>query len=211
MRDLIYYVACTVDGFIARPDGSVDFALPEGEHLTDLARSFPETFPTHLRGAFNIAGPNRLFDTVLMGRKTYQVGLDAGFTNPYGHLRQYVFSRSLARSPEPNIELVSSDPLPFVAVLKRQPGLNIWLCGGAELATVLFPLIDELIVKVNPVLIGSGIPLFSGGTGQAHLTLLSTKAYENGFTLSHYRVKPLHIDHHTRNSLSPSPSASSPK
>jgi dihydrofolate reductase len=186
VRQLIYYVACTVDGFIAGPDGSFDFALSEGEHLTDLAQSFPETFSTHLRGAFNISGANRRFDTVLMGRKTYQIGLDAGFTSPYAHLRQYVFSRTLTTSPDPDVELIHTDPLPFVAELKCQPGLNIWLCGGAQLAAALFPLIDELVLKVNPVLIGSGIPLFSNGMGQARLTLLSTKTYPNGFMMSRY-------------------------
>src|SRR5262245_47868985 len=99
MPQLTYYVACTVDRYIARPDGSFDFFLAEGEHLSDLFAAFPETVPAHLRDRLGVRGPNREFDAVLMGRRTYQVGLDAGVTDPYPHLRQYLFSRTLRESP----------------------------------------------------------------------------------------------------------------
>jgi dihydrofolate reductase len=77
-RKLVYYVACTVDGFIAREDGSFDWALFHGEHFPDLIERFPETFPVHLRQALGVAQSARRFDTVLMGRKTYEVGLRGG-------------------------------------------------------------------------------------------------------------------------------------
>jgi dihydrofolate reductase len=83
MRELIYYVACTVDRFIAREDGSFDFFLAEGEHFADLLESFPDTIPAHLRDAMGVRAGNKLFDVVLMGRKTYEVGLKVGLTNPY--------------------------------------------------------------------------------------------------------------------------------
>src|SRR5688500_11147251 len=84
MRELKYYVACSADGFIARSNGSLVFFPSDGEHLADLMKSFPETFPTHLRETLNVRAGNRCFDTVLMGRKTYQLGLDIGVTSPYG-------------------------------------------------------------------------------------------------------------------------------
>jgi dihydrofolate reductase len=191
MRELKYYVACSVDGFIARQNGSLDFFLPEGEHLADLMTSFPETVPTHVRKTLSVHAENRCFDTVLMGRRTYQVGLDAGITSPYGHLRQVLFSRTVTSSPDKNVELVSGDTLSFVRRLKKETGKDIWLCGGAELATALFPEVDELILKVNPVLIGSGIPLFSAAVERTSLRLVSSKTYTNGFIMSRYRTEHL--------------------
>ncbi len=189
MRRLTYYVACTVDGFIARADGSFDFFLTEGEHLADLFASFPETVPAHLRDALGVRGANQCFDAVLMGRRTYEVGLKVGVTSPYPHLKQYVVSRSLGRSPDAAVTLVPGDPVAFVRGLKQEPGKDIWLCGGGELATTLFPEIDEIILKVNPVLLGSGIRLFSGAVRQSDLKLADSKVYSNGFVLLRYRVR----------------------
>lgn len=189
MRELKYYVACTVDAFIARADGSFDFFLAEGEHLTDLFTSFPETVPAHLRDALGVRGENRWFDTVLMGRRTYEVGLEVGVTSPYPHLKQYVFSRTMERSPAADVTLVTGDPLSCVRRLKREGGKDIWLCGGGALAATLFPEIDELILKVNPVLLGSGIPLFDGVVAQTALTLAERKVYDNGFMLARYRLR----------------------
>ena len=188
MRKLIYYVACTVDGFIARDDGSFDWFLSEGEHLVDLVESFPETIPGHMREQLDVRSQAKWFDVVLMGRKTYEVGLSLGVTSPYPHLRQYLFSRTITESPDPNVELVSGNARTKVTDLKREEGKDIWLCGGGELAALLFPEIDELIVKVNPVVIGSGIPLFRRSVETTALEVITTKGYKNGFRLTHYRV-----------------------
>ena len=95
MRELKYFVACTVDRFIAREDGSFDFFIAEGAHLTDLVKRYPETVPAHLRTSVGVRPANDWVDAVLMGRKTYDVGLPFGVTSPYPHLKQYVFSRSM--------------------------------------------------------------------------------------------------------------------
>jgi dihydrofolate reductase len=189
MRELKYLVHCTVDGFIARADGSWDFFLAEGEHLDDLCASYPETVPAHLREALGVRGENRWFDAVLMGRKTYEVGLPLGVSNPYPQMKQYLFSRALERSPDANVTLVSGDPVAFVKRLKEEPGKDIWLCGGGELAATLASEIDELILKVDPVLLGSGIRLFSGAFQQAKLKLAVSHIYSNGFMLLRYRVQ----------------------
>jgi dihydrofolate reductase len=189
MRKLIYYVACTVDRFIAREDGSFDFYLTEGQHLADLIESFPETVPAHLRDILNVRAANRWFDVVLMGRRTYEVGLAEGVTSPYPQMKQYLFSRTMRESPDANVELVAGDAVATVKELKQQAGKDIWLCGGGDLATALFPEIDDLILKVNPVLLGSGIPLFSGAIQQTDLELADSKTYSNGFMLLHYRLK----------------------
>lgn len=189
MFKLKYFVACTVDRFIARKDGSFDFFLAEGEHVADLLTNFPETIPVHFRDKLGITAENQHFDTVLMGRKTYEVGVKEGITNPYPQMKQYLFSRSLKESPDPAVELVSSDPVAFVRELKQRPGKDIWLCGGGDLASVLFPALDEMILKVHPFLLGSGIPLFSAAIHLTSLELLESKVYNNGFMLLHYRLK----------------------
>lgn len=173
MRKLKYYVAVTVDNYIASKDGSFDAFLAEGEHVTDYLESF------------------KWFDVVLMGRKTYEVGLKDGVTNPYPTMKQYVFSRTMKASPDENVELVSENIVELVRELKNETGKDIYLCGGADLATTLFAenLIDEIILKLNPVLLGSGIPLFSGVIKQTDLELTDSKIYGNGVVLLFYRVK----------------------
>jgi dihydrofolate reductase len=188
MRELKYYVACTVDRFIAREDGSLDDFTAEGEHFADLLESFPETIPAHLRNALGVHAANKQFDVVLMGRRTYEVGLKFGVTNPYPHLEQYLFSRSLKESPDGNVQLVSENSTDVIKELKQQAGKDIWLCGGGDLATMVFTEIDEIILKVFPFLLGSGIPLFSGGTPKTDLDLKSHKVYDNGFMLLRYRL-----------------------
>ena len=136
-----------------------------------------------------VRAENKRFDAVLMGRKTYEVGLEAGVTNPYPHLKQYLFSGGMSVSPDEGVQLVSGDAVAKVKELKQETGRDIWLCGGGELATRLFPEIDELILKVNPAVIGSGIPLFRGAVKPTTLEVAASKGYGNGFRLTHYRVK----------------------
>lgn len=188
MRKLIYYVACTLDRFIARQDGSFEDFPTDGEHMPDLVRFFPDALPAVMREPLGIRGNNPWFDVVLMGRRTYEVGQKFGMTSPYPHLKQYLFSRSMAASPDPNVVLVTSGAVDLVKELKRQPGKDIWLCGGADLATALFGEIDELILKVNPFLLGSGIPLFSAPIPKTDVELLSSETYRNGFVRARYRV-----------------------
>lgn len=191
MRELIYYVATTLDGFIAHEDGSLDGFGWDDEYGADLLQSYPETFPAHLRGGEFSKADNRLFDAVLMGRKTYQVGLLEGVTCPYPTLDQYVFSRSLTSSPDKQVNLVCQNAVGAVRSLKQQAGKAIWLCGGADLASTLFAqgLIEKLIIKLNPVLFGAGIPLFAAGIQQTVLELTGSKVYKSGHAVLHYRVK----------------------
>jgi dihydrofolate reductase len=187
-RRLIYYVACTTDGFIARKDGSFDCFLFEGEHFRDLFARFPETFPVHLRQALGITAEPQCFDTVIMGRHTYEVGLREGVTSPYAPLRQFVVSRTMQESPDRGVELHKGEPLELVRGLKRDGGKDIWLCGGSKLAGALLPQIDELILKINPVVIGTGIPLFDGCENTAAASLVEHKRYANGFVLARYNL-----------------------
>jgi dihydrofolate reductase len=191
MRELVYYVAVTLDGFIAHPDGSFDKFPWDADYGADLAAAFPETLPAHLRTPEHQRLENRWFDAVLMGRATYEVGLNEGFSNPYPTLRQYVFSRSYRESPDPHVTLVSGDAAEAVRALKQEDGKAIWLCGGSELATTMLTadLIDRLILKLNPVVFGSGIPLFAPVVTQVLTELTAHKSYPSGHMVLHYRVK----------------------
>jgi dihydrofolate reductase len=190
MRVLTYYVACSVDGFIAHTDGSHDGFSQDSEYFADLFAIFPESVPSHLRGVMGVHAENKWFDTVLMGRKTYEIGLKEGVTSPYSHMKQYVFSQTMQQSPDKDVELISENTVEFVTALKNESGKGIWLCGGANLATQLFNsrLIDQLILKVNPFLMGSGIPLFSGVIQQTALKLTDRKIYNNGVVLLYYKI-----------------------
>lgn len=164
MRKLVYYVATTLDGFIGGPGGGD----PSGEEYfpvtADLVQfiveNYPETLPAPARRALNVDGPARVFDTVVEGRASYEIGLAAGITNAYPHLRHVVFSRTMTVSPDAGVEVVASDPADFVRELKSAPGKDIWLIGGGKLAGSLLPEIDRLVLKQNPSVIGSGVPLF---------------------------------------------------
>src|SRR5258708_928947 len=128
--------------------GCFDCFFLQGPHFQDLMNRFPETFPAHIRPAFGVSANAQRFDTVLMGRTTYEVGLREGITSPYAPLRQFVVSRTMLESPDSSVELYR-DPLELVQSLKGEPGKDIWLCGGSKLATAGFYEIAELILKIN--------------------------------------------------------------
>lgn len=189
MRKLTYYVAATLDGFIAAPDGAYDFFDPfiTDEHISFMVGEFGDALPTPARTAFGLTdAPNTRFDTVLMGRGSYDPGLALGLTSPYGHLRQIVFSRSLTTSPDPAVEVTAEDPLDLVRRLKQEEGLGIYLCGGGDIAGRLLPEIDELIVKLYPVAIGSGVPLFRADFSPNGFTLADTRVLGNGAVVLTY-------------------------
>ncbi len=188
MRPLVYYVATTIDGFIAREDGSLDDFPWDDAYGADLLARFPETFPAPFHEVPLTREENRRFDAVLMGRRTYAVGLTEGLTNPYPTLDQYVFSRRMRSSPDPAVELVSDGATDVVARLKQGVGKAIWLCGGSNLATELLTanLIDRLVIKLNPVVFGRGIPLFGSSSVVPALTLVDSKIYESGHAVLEY-------------------------
>ena len=162
MRILTYFVAVSVDGYIAGPDRADPTGYwPIGEdYVEHLVAEYPETLPKMARAALGVTAAGTHFDTVISGRRTYETGLAAGVTNAYPHLRQVVFSRTLGASPDPTVELMHSDPVEAVRAFKLESGKGIWLVGGGDLAGALYAEIDRIVLKLSPLTLGSGVGLF---------------------------------------------------
>jgi dihydrofolate reductase len=177
MRELVYYAAVTLDGYIAGPNGEFDAFLVEGDHMAGINARFADTLPTVAAEALGIPQTREVFDTVLMGWNTYRVG---GLPSPYAHLRQIVFSRTRTAEAE-SLEVTAEDPVAVVRRLKQEEGGAIWLCGGGALAATVADEIDRLILKRQPLLFGSGIPLFGDRPYRPErFNLVDTVAYESG-------------------------------
>ncbi|MFI8825746.1 dihydrofolate reductase family protein [Streptomyces sp. NPDC053431] len=193
MRKLTYYVACTLDGFIGDPHGDASsmFQFMDEEYAAFMNTEYPDTIPTAFREAVGLAGvPNKRFDTVIQGLGSYRLALDAGITSPYAHLREIVASRSLTESPDPNVELIADDLAARVRELKAEDSsLDIWLCGGGQVAGQLVDEIDELVIKSYPQVYGSGTPMFGTGFGIRDFALADVRSFGNGVVVRTYTRK----------------------
>jgi dihydrofolate reductase len=188
MRSLTYYVGSTIDGFIAAPDGTTSFFAPDAEVLDLIARDFPDTLPTHVRTGAGLGPQCDRFDTVVMGRRTYEPAIEQGIDDPYQHLRTFVVSASLPPSSAANVSIVPHDPLGFVRALKHEDGGDIWLAGGGTLAGALLDQIDELALKLYPRLAGTGVPLFATDRFDGRQwTVTDTTVLTGGMVLARYR------------------------
>jgi len=175
MRKVTFGCANSLDNYIARPDGSVDWLL-WGKEAAQVMRDYWKTI-----------------DTIVMGRKTYDISLklSEGGGNPHAGMKTYVFSRTLKKSQDETVEIIGTDAAEFVRDLKNREGKDICVLGGGLLAKSLFEanLIDEIGFNIHPVLLGSGIPLFHEMNHQIDLELLDCKVFKNGCVLVSYRVK----------------------
>ena len=140
-----YQVAVSLDGFIARPNGDYDWIV------SDPGVDFIALY--------------KQFDTAVMGRKTYEVGVAAGQSGAMPGMDVIVFSRTLPAATHPGVRIVNDDPRKVVAELKEKKGRDIWLFGGGKLFRYLLDagLVDTVEVAVMPVLLGEGIPLLPPG------------------------------------------------
>jgi dihydrofolate reductase len=169
-RRLRYHVAVSLDGFIARPDGSYDWLV--ADPTIDFSALYKE------------------FDAAVMGRKTYEVALAAGTDGSVPGLDVTVFSRTLPTSTSRGVRVVNDDPREFVADLKSRRGGDIWLFGGGELFRYLLDggLVDTVELAVMPVLLGEGIPVLPRGASTS-LVLSDMKRLPSGIVVLAYSVK----------------------
>ena len=174
-RNVIVHIATSADGYIARPDGDIEW-------LT--SRPAP-------KGFYGMDAFMKSIDTTVLGRKTYEVSLEMGAKFD-ARSRTFVFSRQAPTSNAPKgVEFVSEPIGPFIDRLREQPGKDIWLMGGGDIIASFLDehAIDEFVVSVVPVFIGDGIPLIARRHRLTPLALLSTERFEDGLVQLRYAVK----------------------
>ncbi len=174
MRKVVFGAASSLDSYIARSDGTVDWIF-RGEEAASAMAEFWKTV-----------------DTIVIGRKTYEPVLKSGASFPaLPGVRNYVLSRTLKETPDENVEIVGEDATDFVRKLKAQESERVIAVTGGLLARSLFEanLVDEIRVNIHPILLGSGVPLFHHLSSQIDLELISSAPFKNGCTLVTYSVK----------------------
>jgi dihydrofolate reductase len=169
-RLLRYQVAISLDGFIAGPNGEYDWIADD---------------PTHDLEAFA-----RQFDTLLMGRLTYELALSQGSMLKSMGMKVVFVSTTLDPSQHPDTTIISTDVAKKVAQLKSQPGKDIWLFGGGALFRTMLDagLVDRVELAVSPILLGSGVPVLPPGK-RCPLRLVESTALPSGMMILTYEVK----------------------
>lgn len=171
-RKTILYIACSLDGYIAKPNDDLSFlALVQKEGEDYGYGEFIQTV-----------------DTVILGRRTYDWVMTQVSVFPHADKQTFVITRN-ARPAIGNTTFYSGDLRDLVLQLKKEPGKNIFIDGGAQLVNDLlkYGLIDEFVISVVPVLLGEGTKLFQDGRPEQQLELISTKDFDTGLVQLHYK------------------------
>ena len=173
-RELILYIAASLDGYIARPDGDIGW-------LSSVEAPGED---------YGYADFVKTVDTVIMGRKTYEKVLEFGIPWPHAGRKCYVLSKTRTGNDE-NVEFFNGDIGDLVAQIRRALGMNIYCDGGADVVHALMrsDLIDRYVISIIPVLLGDGIPLFKPGRPEQALTLVHSVAFPTGLVQLHYERK----------------------
>jgi len=172
MRKVTFGGANSLDDYFARKDDAVAWLLWSDEAQQIMAEFW------------------KTIDTVVMGRRTYEVALRNGMSS-YPGMKTYVFSRTLDPNSGKDVEIVAEDAAEFVRRLKAEEGRDICLMGGGRLAKSLFEAdwIDEVGLNLHSVLLGSGVPVFHEMSRQINLELIECRVAKTGCVYVLYRVK----------------------
>jgi len=175
MRKLVAGFAMSLDGFIEGPNGEYDWIIHDKEQFKELAEYWKK------------------IDAMFYGRKTYEAALKnpyKGKDNPFAHMKHYVFSNSLTKL-EKGFILVSGNTKNEITKIKNQPGKDIAVFGGAELACSLInlKLVDEIVLAICPVLLGKGKPFFVNIQERNYFTLKENKTFSSGLVSLTYAAK----------------------
>lgn len=177
MRNIIYYVATSLDGFIAGPNGEIGNFIAEGSGVDQYLRDL------------------QYFDTVIMGKHTYEFGYQFGLKPgqpAYPHMEHYIFSETLKfENPDQKLHVVKPQ-LEIIRQLKAEKkGTDIYLCGGGQFAGWLLEneLIDYLKIKLNPLILGAGIRLFGNTKKEVVVELVDSKIYDKGLQILNYQIQ----------------------
>jgi dihydrofolate reductase len=170
MRKIVLGLGISIDGYIARPNGAVDFLFMPKDY------SMAPFFAT--------------IDTYVLGRKTLDAAFKMGGSiSSFGGMATYVFSHSKPPGERDGLTFVNESPAALVRRLRKRKGKDIWLMGGGELAREFLKadLVDELYIGVVPVLLGEGIPLFPSGFPQRNFSLVENKTFSKGMIALKYK------------------------
>lgn len=173
-RQVILYIAMSVDGYIATEDNDLSFLSTVESPGEDYG--YAEFIKT--------------IDTVIMGRKTYEKVLSFGIEFPHKDKKCYVISRSKTGKDE-NVEFYNGSLTKLIEDIRKTDGKHIFCDGGAEIVfeCMKSKLIDKYIISIIPHLLGSGISLFKSGRPEQSLTLTSSKAFPTGLVQLCYETK----------------------
>lgn len=175
MRKVKLYIAISLNGKIAKLDGSVNWleSLPNPEKIDYGYSDFYKTI-----------------DTTIQGNRTYKHILSWGIDFPYSDKKNYVFTRQQGLKDTKFVEFVSKNPVEFTRELKSKGGKDIWLVGGGELNTLFLSncLVDEIQVFVMPIILDEGIDLFNTLPADINLKLIESKSYSTGAVELRYEI-----------------------
>ncbi|MDL2213701.1 dihydrofolate reductase family protein [Bacteroides sp. OttesenSCG-928-D19] len=172
MKKIKLYIAASIDGYIARSDGDLDW-------LTK--------YPINSNTNYGYDDFYKSVDIVIMGGQTYRDILNMDFVWPYKDKMTYVITRNPMETKE-NVHLITENIIEEISKLREENGKDIWLVGGGQLITMLLnqDMVDEMAITTIPVLLGNGIPLFSSSLKELKWKLQESVSYDNGVLKTTY-------------------------